>query len=267
MEGFNMRVLITLLMLAALCIAGPAGSQAPAKIGVVTMHGKSGSPNRFIYDLASTLGRNEMLVANLEMPWSGKRHYDADVAAAEKQVQDALDGLRAKGATKLFVAGHSFGGTFAFYLGGRLPVDGVIAIAPGGAADALVTRRELADSLERARKYVAEGKGSQRVELSDYEGSRGHYPIMTVPAAFVSWFDPEGAMNQTKALRALKPDMPVLYVVPTDDYPGLLKARPRISGMLPRNAHSRTYEPASDHLNAPRNSADEIVKWVRQVAG
>jgi pimeloyl-ACP methyl ester carboxylesterase len=165
------------------------------------------------------------------------------------------------------VAGHSFGGTFAFYLGGRLPLDGVIAIAPGGSSEARVVRIQLGDSLARARKYVAEGKGSQRVELADYEGSRGAYPIMTVPAAYVSWFDPEGAMNQTKSLKALKPDLPVLYVSPTDDYPGLRKARNTITGLLPRNAHTRTYEPVSDHINAPRNSADEIVKWVRQVAG
>jgi pimeloyl-ACP methyl ester carboxylesterase len=262
-----MRLLISLLAMLALCAIGPVRAQAPAKIGVVTMHGKGGSPNRFIHDLASTLERNDILVANLEMPWSGKRHYDADVAAAEKQVQEALDALRTKGATRLFVAGHSYGGTFAFYLGGRLPVDGVIAIAPGGASEARVVRIQLGDSLAQARKFVAEGKGSQRVELSDYEGSRGTYPITTVPAAYVTWFDPEGAMNQGKSLKALKPDMPVLYVSPSDDYPGLLKGRSTISGSLPRNAHTRRYEPSSDHLNAPRNSADEIVKWVRLVAG
>ena len=150
------RALISLLIM-TLGLGGPAAAQAPVKIGVVTMHGKGGSPNRHIYALASTLSRNDILVANLEMPWSGTRHYDADVASAEKMVREALDDLRAKGATKLFVAGHSFGGTFAFYLGTRLPLDGVIAIAPGGASDALVTRRELAGSLERARQHVAEG--------------------------------------------------------------------------------------------------------------
>lgn len=262
-----MRVLISLLLMATLCVAAPAESQAPAKIGVVTMHGKGGSPHRYIYDLARALDSDGILVANLEMPWSGQRHYDADVASAEKQVEEALDGLRAKGATKLFVAGHSFGGTFAFRLGSRLPVDGVIAIAPGGAADALVTRQMLADSLAQARKYVAEGKGSQRMQLSDYEGSRGQYPIMAVPAAYVTWFDPDGAMSQSRSLSALKRELPVLYIVPTEDYPGLLKAKPRVAGLLPRNAHTRTYEPVSDHLNAPRNSAAEIVKWVRRVAG
>ena len=261
-----MRALTSLTLMAALCFAGPAGAQAPVKIGVVTMHGKGGNPNRFISDLANTLGRNDILVANLEMPWSGRRQYDDDVASAEKQVKDAIDDLRAKGATRVFVAGHSYGGAFAFYLGTRLPLDGVIAIAPGGSPEGRIVREKLGDSVERARKLVAEGKGNERAQFEDYEGSRGVTPVTTVPASYLSWFDPDGAMNQPRSIKALKPDMPVLYVAPDRDYPSLIKVRPMMTGLLPHNALTRVYEPSSDHLNAPGNSADEIVKWVRQVA-
>ena len=38
--------------------------------------------------------------------------------------------MRAKGATRLFVAGHSQGGLFAVHYAGQHKVDGVIAIAP-----------------------------------------------------------------------------------------------------------------------------------------
>ena len=72
------------------------------------------------------------LVANLEMPWPGRRNYDVDVYVAEKEVESALGALRSKGAQKLLVAGHSQGGLFALYFGGTHHVDGVIAIAPAG---------------------------------------------------------------------------------------------------------------------------------------
>src|SRR4051794_919699 len=116
--GRTMRLKIAALLLLGSVLSFPAGAQAPAKIGVVVMHGKGGSPTRFVSELASALQDQGVLVANLDMPWSGSRNYDVDTAAAEKQVQEALDGMRAKGATKLFVAGHSQGGIFALHVGG-----------------------------------------------------------------------------------------------------------------------------------------------------
>ena len=85
----------------------PVSAQNAPAIGIVVMHGKGGRPDRHVKLLAEALERKGWLVANLEMPWSGRREYDVDVAAAEKEVTAALDGMRAKGAKKLFVAGHS----------------------------------------------------------------------------------------------------------------------------------------------------------------
>ena len=76
-------------------------------IGIVIMHGKGGSPMWHVPGLASSLAGKGYLVANLEMPWSGKRDYDVNVGAALGEVESALDTLRGKGAQKLFVAGHS----------------------------------------------------------------------------------------------------------------------------------------------------------------
>jgi pimeloyl-ACP methyl ester carboxylesterase len=253
-------------MIATCCISWPAAAQTPPKTGVVVMHGKGGNPNRFVSDLASALQENGVLVANLEMPWSGNRNYDVDTAAAEKQVQEALDGLRAKGATKVFVAGHSQGGVFTFYLGGRLALDGIIAIAPGGNVATSFYQGKIGDSLAEAKKYVAEGKGNERERLQDYEGSRGLYPIVSVPSAYVTWFDPDGAMNQDRSLKALKPTLPVLYISPTGDYPQLRRLKNSVFNALPSNPHSKLYEPEASHLQAPGASSAEILRWVREVA-
>src|SRR3546814_13835142 len=108
----------------ALALAGLAGcattstpTAATNGMGVVVMHGKGSSPTKHVSRLASTLQGKGYAVANLEMPWSGKRDYDVDVAAADKEVNAALDGLRARGAKTLFVAGHSQGGLFALRYG------------------------------------------------------------------------------------------------------------------------------------------------------
>ena len=111
----------------ALPLASAAQSPAPV-IGIVIMHGKGGSPNRHVSDLASGLESKNYLVANLEMPWSGRRDYDADVAKTEQEVTAALEALRSKGAKKVFVAGHSQGGVFALYYASKHPLDGTWSI-------------------------------------------------------------------------------------------------------------------------------------------
>jgi len=238
-----------------------------AKIGIVIMHGKGGSPAKHVSELASTLERQGYLVANLEMPWSGRRDYDVDVGSAENEVESALRLLRDKGAQKVFVAGHSQGGLFALHFGGKHVVDGVIAIAPGGNVASPLFREKLGESVEQARKLVAEGKGGEKARLSDFEPSKGTYLVFATPAAYLTWFDPDGAMNMKTARQHVNPATPVLYIVPTDDYPGALKLKQQAFDTLPKNPLTRMVEPNSNHLYAPSASIREIIDWTTGIAG
>lgn len=261
-----LRLLLVLALAATLAgMASATHAQAPL-LGVVVMHGKGGSPTRHVADLAGALAGKDYLVANLEMPWSGGRDYDVDVSRAEEEVESALAALRAKGARKVFVAGHSQGGLFALHFAGKHAVDGIIAIVPGGNTAAKVVRDNLGDSLAQARRLVDAGKGAERTRLKDYEGAKGVYPIVTTPAAYVSWFDPEGAMNMDRAAHAANPGIPILWIVAKHDYPNLRRNNIPQFKTLPRNPLTKLYEPDSNHLGAPTASIDEIVRWTREVA-
>jgi pimeloyl-ACP methyl ester carboxylesterase len=237
-----------------------------SKIGFVLMHGKGGSPLKHISDLASPLERQEFLVANLEMPWSGRRDYDVTVQAAESEVEAALSSLRSKGAQKVFVAGHSLGGLFALYFGTKHAIDGVIAIAPGGSVSSSIFREKLGESVELARKLVAENKGDEKTRFLDFEGAKGAYPVITTPKAYLSWFDPDGALNELKVLQSMSPTTPVLFIVPTNDYPSLLKIKQQAFDALPKNPRTKLYEPNSTHLGAPSASIKEIIDWTSAIA-
>lgn len=250
-------------MLLSLSAMAEAGSP---KIGIVIMHGKGGSPAKFVADLAASLETQGYLVANLEMPWSGKRDYDVSVSAAEQEVEAALIALREKGANKLFVAGHSQGGLFALHFGNKHAVDGVIAIAPGGNVGSQLFKEKLADSVAQARRLIAEGKGEVKTSLSDYENRRGTYPVVSPPAAYLTWFDPEGAMNQMKAVQNFNPAIPVLFIAPTNDYPGLRRVKQEMFDALPKNPHTQLFEPSASHIEAPSASVDKIVEWTKAVA-
>jgi pimeloyl-ACP methyl ester carboxylesterase len=256
-----MGSLIALLLLLA---ATPA-TAADNSIGVAVMHGKGGRPGKFVIDLAQTLEAEGFQVANLEMPWSGRRQYDTDIQGAAAEVTQALEGLRSRGANRLFVAGHSQGGLFALIYAGRHQVDGVIPIAPGGAVDAAVYRQHVGEQLAAARQMVAEGRGGEQAAFKDYEGSRGTNPVTTTAALYFNWFDPDGEQT-SRAFARLKAGTPVLYVAPAHDYPALAKLKRALFGMLPPHGLSRLYEPESDHLNAPAAAAAEVAKWIREVA-
>lgn len=247
--------------------AAPAAAQGEP-IGIVVMHGKAGSPSsRYIDPFARALESRGLLVANLDMPWSGSRNYDVPTSRAEEEIEVAIAGLRAKGATKVFVAGHSLGGAFALHFAGKPRVDGIIAIAPGGNVAGPTFREKIGEPLDRARKLVAAGKGAEPEQLLDYEPSQGVYVVVSPPVAYVTWFDPDGAMNMSRASRAVDPKVAVLFIIPTRDYPGLLKSSPGRFRELPKNPHTRLYQPSADHLNAPSASVDEILRWTREVAG
>ncbi len=255
------------LLLICAVLALPATAQTPApSIGIVIMHGKGGAPGRLVSTLAEGLGQKGYLVANLEMPWSGRRDYDKDVAAAEQEVTAALHDLRGKGATKVFVAGHSQGGVFVTHYVSNHAVDGAVLIAPGGNVANPLFRRQLGASVDRARQMIADGKGNERAQFMDYEGSKGTSPVHTTAAIYLNWFDPDGAMNQEKSSGAMPPRIPVLFIAPRNDYPGLQRIKLAMYGALPANPLTRLYEPDADHRGAPAASLAEIVRWTAEVA-
>lgn len=262
-----MRFLRSALLVAAAALpwAAPAQPAAPA-IGIVIMHGKGGMPDGLVRPLADGLTQKGFLVANLQMPWSRDRKYDVEVAAAVNEVSAAIKDLRGKGAKKIFVAGHSQGAVFALHYAVKQAPDGLIIIAPGGDVSTRFYRQQVGSSVSRARSLVSDGKGNEMGEFDEFEGGRGNWSVRTTAAAYFSWFDPDGAMNQEKSSTALPKTLPVLHVAPTSDYPALLRAKQSMFNALPDHPQKRLYEPDSDHRNAPRDSVDEIARWAAEVS-
>ncbi|MET0085605.1 MAG: alpha/beta family hydrolase [Sedimenticola sp.] len=263
--SLSLRALISLALI--LGISSQVIAETP-KIGMVVMHGKGGTPSKHVNRFASTLEKDGYLVKNLEMPWSKKREYKAPVDTAVEEVDKAIESMRAQGATHIFVSGHSMGAGFALHYATIRDVNGIIGLAPGGNMGAKIFRKKLGKSVSKARKLVSKGKGDDTTRLMDFEGSKGTYPIIVTPNNYLSWFDPEGAMNMIKAAKQLRGDVAVLWAVAERDYKGLKKFGPKLfNNFLSSQPHATFYEPKSDHLGAPSASIGEVKRWVAQVAG
>ncbi|QBK04295.1 alpha/beta hydrolase [Hylemonella gracilis] len=258
----------------SLCLGlwlGPMNVRAqdvtPAQIGVVVMHGKGGRPDRLVGELAAHLQARGFLVRNLEMPWSGRRNYDASPDEAQAEVAQAWVGLQGDGATRLFLVGHSQGGLYALHLGARLPLlTGVVAVAPGGNVGSVAYEEQIGVERARARASVEAGRGAEIDAFADYEGSKGKSTVRTRAEIYWAWFDPQGVMNQERALRALPARMPVLYIAPTGDYPALQRVNPRLYALLSPQALTRLLQPAASHAQAPTVAREAIANWLVEVA-
>lgn len=261
---FRVRFVAAALLLAVLLSPPLRAAPLAQEVGIVVMHGKGGSPGRFVNVLAEALEKEGFLVANIEMPWSKNRTYDVELDAAVGELTRVLEALRARGAKKLFVSGHSQGGIFALLYGGRHAVDGVVAIVPGGAVDAKVYLSAVGNHVATARQMVADGRGQEKAEFADYEGSRGTSPVRTTASSYFSWFDPSGA-HTNRVFSQVLPGVPVLFVSATRDYPGLLRFRDQTYAAIPPHPLKRMPIVDSDHLNAPGAAAPEVVLWVREV--
>lgn len=241
-------------------------AQSAPVIGVVVLHGKGGKPGGLVRPLAEGLEAKGYRVANLEMPWSGSRHYDTDVAGADREVDAALAKLREAGATKVFVAGHSQGAVYALHYATGHALDGLIIIAPGGNVGTRFYQQKVGASVRHARDLVAEGKGGEAGDFDEFEGGTGTTTVHTTAARYLSWFDPDGAMNQAKSSAALPRSLPVLHVAPTSDYPALMRSKREMFSALPSNPRTKLYEPDANHRTAPAAAVDEIVRWTAEVA-
>lgn len=239
---------------------------ADAKIGVVIMHGKGGGPNRHVDVLAKTLTERGFKVANLEMPWSGSRQYDADTAAAVTEIDKALDALRASGAQKLFVGGHSQGAGFAMHYGATHKVAGVVAIAPGGDPASKLLEPLYSSMVSKARDLIDEGKGDEKTAFNDYEGRSRVIPLLTTPKNYFSWFNPDSAMSYSKSAANISSDIPVLWIVPTQEKPGLKKYNVGVYDKISRHSLTKLEEPDADHYAAPTVAIDLVAQWMKDVA-
>jgi pimeloyl-ACP methyl ester carboxylesterase len=198
-----------------------------------------------------------------EMPWSGGRIYDQSYEAAMTEIDDAINQLRARGAKKVFVAGHSLGANAALHYATRTSVDGVLALAPGHVPDQRGFQDSLADSLQRAKNMVRDGKGDEKAIFDDNnQGER--FTVQTTAKIYLSYMDSEGPAVIPKSAAALKPGTPLLWVVGTRD--GMYKRGSSYAfDKAPPHPKSKYVVINSDHRGTPADARNEIIAWLRDL--
>ena len=242
-----------------------AQSRDLSGVGVVLLHGKGGGPGGLLGSLATALESSGAAVAMPAMPWQGSRgqpngyleFYDQAMGRIDRAVQQ----LRSRGARRIVVGGQSFGANaalgYAARRGGNLAA--VVVLAPGHVPELPGFRQAVADGVSKAKQLVASGQGNTPTLLPDTnQGST--YQVSAKPAAYLSYFDPNGpAVMPRNAARM--PAVPLLWVVGTGDAmyqrgEGYAYAR------APRHPKSRYLVVSAGHADIPNAARDQVVAWL-----
>jgi pimeloyl-ACP methyl ester carboxylesterase len=256
------RVFATLLA----CLAFSAGALAQDKRGVIILHGKQGMPtgNQGLSVIASNLQSAGHKVVVPAAPWGRGAWETINVTVEEALAQ--LDGyaaqLRAQGATRIVVIGHSLGACVGLaYAVERGNLAGLVMLAPGHNPTARYRFSDKArHDLDHARALVNKGKGNEMVSGSD--GNQGSNITMTVRAAvYTSWHEPNGLAAMSAEAPRLPASTPLLMVVGAKD-----PMHDRAEGLLykpaAKNPYSRYVANGANHVETPMAAAKVTTDWV-----
>lgn len=248
-----------------LAVAGCA-TGAGDGIGVIALHGKRTTLGARAQDGMRLMFSDASVLEVPEMPWSLDRYLATSVQGAHDEIAAIVQRVRARGVTRLVLAGHSLGGNMALsYAVERGGVDAVVMLAPGhlpggasGGSD------PIAVSVAEARRMVAEGRGRELGTFADNQLGRW-IRISARADDYLTWWDPRGAANMANTAPRLSPNVPVLMAIGTGDMPWLQELKDTIFPLLPPNPRNRVVVVNADHDGVPRAANALVRDWMRGV--
>jgi pimeloyl-ACP methyl ester carboxylesterase len=252
----------TLCLLWLVTAATAAQAASLHGTGVVFLHGKGVWTGAFDGGIPSALAAEGAVVASPEMPWSFSRMYGATFDEAMREIDNAVAGLKAQGATRIVIIGHSLGANAAIgYAARRSVVAAVVALSPGHLPETAEMRARTGDAILDARRLLAAGDKSRHTWPDRIQG----VPTFATasPATYLSMFDPDGPAVIPKNAAALR-GIPFLWVVGDSD-PIFSRGRDYAFARAPKNPKSRYIEVSAGHLTAPRAAQTQVVEWVKSL--
>ena len=247
-----------------ICIGMNAAAAEP-KIGVVVLHGKWATPQSAVKFFAAHIESAGFITERPEMPWSKDRLYDTGVVGMVADIDTAAKSLKAKGAEKICVAGHSLGAAGAIKYAGLVKVDCLIVMAPGHNPESQWTRDLTASDLAKAKAMVAKGAAEEKAEFEDFNSGNRRKNISMRANIYIKYFDGDGPFNMANNAAKIIPGTPVLWLV------GVQEGKtPRQNGdaayaRIPEGTPKKLIEVPGGHVETPKESGQIAVEWMQGV--
>ena len=266
MRHFIARFLFSVAVLVLTALPAAAQDLKDRKIGLVLIHGKWGNPSSpSLYRLSHALESAGVTLEMPEMPWSRGRNYDVAYEEAIIEIDKAVAKLKAKGATRIVVGGHSFGANAGLgYGAARDGMAGVMALAPGHNYGNWRTHPATRESVAAAKQLLAAGQGGENLTFIDINQGKQESKRATVKI-YLSYFDPMGpaAMNLNAA--KTRPNTPILWIIGKGD-PLFASGKAEIYDKAPAHPNNRYVEVDGGHMDTPSNSVAIVLDWLKAIS-
>ncbi len=243
----------------------PALAQSPSLhgFGIVYLHGKGAWPGALNGGILGSLEDEGALVATPEMPWSFHRRYAATYEQAMAEIDTAVADLKAKGAKRIVIIGHSLGANAAIgYAARHRDLAGVVALAPGHLPESEEMRSFVGDAVARAKQLIAAGQGNVPQSFPDIAQGIPLTATAT-PLVYLSMFDPDGPAVIPKNAAAMGP-IPLLWVAGKLD-PIDRRGPEYAFDAGAKNPKSKYIEVFAGHLTTPLAARKQVVDWINSL--
>lgn len=232
-------------------------------IAVITLHGKLGSPDApYMEELYDGLNKRGYTILALTMPWFKNKRE----GTFEQAIELINEAVNKSGKQRVVVLGHSIGGMTVLRYSARNPVNqviGIIAVAPGHDPHIAGKLRKItADSVKKAKKMLADGKGKDKARFVDLQ-SGNKYWIKATAEHYVSFYDPDSLPHRELVMPKIK--LPVLLLAGTGDKLSQIYRMKELFGLLTDNPNSRYLETSGSHFSMVGNSANDIADWMDEL--
>ena len=253
---------MVVLVLAALALALAAGPAAAfQRVGLVLLHGKTGSPAQFA-GMTGMLDETGYGVETPEMCWSARRIYDEPLDQCFADIDKAVARLRADGFAAIVIGGHSLGGLVALaYAATHDGLAGVVALAPDGEPGDFNRHAKVAAGVKRAAAMMKAGQGDNTVRFTDRVLGR-YFAVKATPRAFLSFLGPESQLDPARLLPRIH--APLFWAAGNRD--SSQRNAFTLFGKAPENDLSRFLPLDADHLGTPAAALVPLVDWLDRIA-
>lgn len=231
--------------------------------GFLILHGKGSGPNNpscSITPLAEKMISDGLLVDYQAYSWGINSLYHSKFEDTENELRAGVQRLRARGATRVHLVGHSMGVSISFYYAIRnSDFDSIVGLA--GAHNIHHPRMQYVVkwSVAKAKKLTAEGNDDV-TEFVDWSAI-DILALKARPSCYLSYFDPEGNANMATNVRRVARPLNVLMVSGTNDTTQAI-TKEFIYDIVPKTAYSSWIVTNDDHGSVCLNAYNDVIKWV-----
>ena len=247
-------------------LAAPDSSTSPRlakyEVGIIFMHGRLGVPD-YLSPLARALRDEGYLIETPVTSWSKNRSFDSTVDESMAEIDLIADGLRAQGARRLIVGGHSLGGAAALRYGAtRANVDGLILIAASWNPASPSWQRIVDESIGRAREAINAGRDRDTATYQYVTNDGKSAPVVAHARGYFDFNRPDSSMALATNARKFGRTVPVIWLSASNDSATARQVASDAFRSLPAHAQSRHETLAASHNGAITAAATTVSAWL-----